>query len=295
VSRVTTWSAAWLELVGDVLQGRAGAAGFPHERVADLLLESFDAACCSWNVVDRAWVDHVVGGWPRGYLPMTPPSGVPLDAGTHPLVRWYAVTGSSAPMVLGRVPGAVAPPRMVAGWSAFARPLGITHQLALPLRVGEGIEAYVVSRPDDDYDDADAQLAALVRPVLAGLVAQQRVLEVLSGQQDTVRAAGLTDRESAVLALLGEGLTAQAIARRLHSSPRTVQKHLEHTYRKLGVRDRLMAVRRARDAGLLATAPEHGGTRGSPDGTVRIPTPRREDDVPAAAAPSGGPGRRPTG
>jgi hypothetical protein len=56
---------------------------------------------------------------------------------------------------------------MCAEWSAFARPFGITHQLALPLRVGEGIEAYVVSRPDDDYDDADTDLATLVVPALA--------------------------------------------------------------------------------------------------------------------------------
>jgi hypothetical protein len=41
-----------------------------------------------------------------------------------------------------------------------------------------------------------------------------------------------------------------------------VHKHLEHLYRKLGVRDRLMAVQRARDAGLLATPPHPGRDRG---------------------------------
>ncbi len=141
MSRTTRRHAAWLELVGDILQGQPGAPEFPHAQVADLLLESFGAACCSLNVVDRAWVDHVVGGWPVGFLPTAPPSGVLPDATTHPLIRWYAVTGSSAAQILGRVPRAVAGPRMCAEWSAFARPFGITHQLALPLRAGEGIEA----------------------------------------------------------------------------------------------------------------------------------------------------------
>ena len=272
MSRTTRRHAAWLELVGDILRGQLGAQEFPHARVADLLIESFDAACCSLNVVDRTWVDHVVGGWPVGFLPMTPPSGVLPDASTHPLIRWYSVTGSSAPQTLGRVPGTVAGPRMCAEWSAFARPLGITHQLALPLRVGEGIEAYVVSRPDDDYADADADLATLVVPALAALVRQHRVLrEVPEEQVDRVRDRRLTEREFAVLRLLGAGLTAQAIARRLNTSPRTVHKHLEHLYRKLGVRDRLMAVQRARDAGLLATPPEPGGRRGTPPPQRRPP------------------------
>jgi DNA-binding CsgD family transcriptional regulator len=296
VSRTTRRHAAWLELVGDILEGQPEAPEFPHAQVADLLLESFDAACCSLNVVDRAWVDHVVGGWPVGFLPTAPPSGVLPDATTQPLIRWYCVTGSSAPEILGRVPRAVAGPRMCAEWSAFARPFGITHQLALPLRVGEGIEAYVVSRPDDDYDDADADLAALVLPALAALVRQQRVLrDVPAEQYDGAYSIRLTRRELAVLRLLGEGLTAQAIARRLRTSPRTVHKHLEHLYRKLGVRDRLMAVQRARNAGLLAMPAEPGGRRVTPAPTLLIPSPRRGDDLPAASALTPGPTRRPAG
>jgi DNA-binding CsgD family transcriptional regulator len=289
VPRTTTCHAAWLELVGDVLQGQPGPREFPHAQVADLLLTSFDAACCSHNVVDGAWVDHVVGGWPVGFLPTTPPSGPLPDATTQPLIRWYAVTGSCAPQILGRVPGTVAGPGMRAEWSAFARPLGIPHQLALPLRVGDGIEAYVVSRPDDDYGDADAELAALVLPVLTALVGQHRVLlDVPDERYDRARGIRLTDREFAVLTLLGAGLTAQAIARRLSTSPRTVHKHLEHLYRKLGVRDRLMAVQRARDAGLLRPPPEPGGRRGAPGAPVRIPYPRSGEDLLAGVRAGGG-------
>jgi DNA-binding CsgD family transcriptional regulator len=278
VSRATTCHAAWLELVGDILQGQPGAREFPHARVADLLRESFDAACCSLHVVDAAWVDHVVSAWPHDYLPEVPSLGVLPDATNHPLIRWYAVTGSSAAQILGRVPREVAPRGMAAEWSAFARHFGISHQLSLPLRTGNGMEAYVVSRPHGEFTDADAGLAALVLPAVTAMVRQHRVLHDVPGWRcDRVRAAGLTEREFAVLTLLGEGLTAQAIAHRLTASPRTVQKHVEHLYRKLGVRDRLTAVQRARDAGLLAPSHGSGGRRGTTDPAPLIPHPRSGD------------------
>jgi DNA-binding NarL/FixJ family response regulator len=57
-----------------------------------------------------------------------------------------------------------------------------------------------------------------------------------------------------VLSLLAEGLTAGAIGRRLMITERTVHKHLQHSYTKLGVTDRLGAVLRAQRIGLLPAA-----------------------------------------
>jgi DNA-binding NarL/FixJ family response regulator len=51
--------------------------------------------------------------------------------------------------------------------------------------------------------------------------------------------------------LLGQGLLAATIARRLGISPRTVNKHLENIYRKLSVRDRLTAVAVAQSSGIV--------------------------------------------
>ena len=105
-------------------------------------------------------------------------------------------------------------------------------------------------------------------------------------EYERIRGTALTEREFAVLRLPGAGLTAQAIARRLTTSPRTVHKHLEHLYRKLGVRDRLMAVQRARDVGLLAAPPEPGGRRGATDPTASLPSPRSGERL-LAAEPAG--------
>ena len=71
-----------------------------------------------------------------------------------------------------------------------------------------------------------------------------------SGQlsASTLRAAGLTKREAEVLALGALGLTNTQIALELALSERTVAKHLEHIYAKLGVANRTAAVAWGRDA-----------------------------------------------
>lgn len=61
----------------------------------------------------------------------------------------------------------------------------------------------------------------------------------------------LTPREGEVLALLAQGQSNKAIAKRLGVSPETVKDHLTGIYRKLEVRDRLSAVREAQSLGLL--------------------------------------------
>jgi DNA-binding NarL/FixJ family response regulator len=61
----------------------------------------------------------------------------------------------------------------------------------------------------------------------------------------------LTPRELSVLALVADGLTAAATARRLLVAERTVHKHLERIYAKLCVSDRVSAVLRAQRLGIL--------------------------------------------
>lgn len=59
---------------------------------------------------------------------------------------------------------------------------------------------------------------------------------------------GLSSREAEILAWAAAGKTNPAIAKLLHISPRTVQTHLEHVYRKLGVETRTAAAGRALEA-----------------------------------------------
>ena len=63
---------------------------------------------------------------------------------------------------------------------------------------------------------------------------------------------GLSEREQEVLELIAHGATNRETAATLHLSPHTVKDHTRAIYRKLGVRNRAEAVRRARDLQLLA-------------------------------------------
>lgn len=65
---------------------------------------------------------------------------------------------------------------------------------------------------------------------------------------------GLTAREREVLGHAARGLTVVQMARRLHLSPRTVETHLARAYRRLGVRNRVQALARASDLGLIEIA-----------------------------------------
>jgi two-component system, NarL family, nitrate/nitrite response regulator NarL len=61
----------------------------------------------------------------------------------------------------------------------------------------------------------------------------------------------LTKRELEVLALLASGLTNKEMARTINLSPETVKDHLENLYRKLDAQDRLGALSKARELGMI--------------------------------------------
>jgi LuxR family maltose regulon positive regulatory protein len=65
--------------------------------------------------------------------------------------------------------------------------------------------------------------------------------------------AQLTKREIEVLTLVIEGHPSKAVADRLFLSQRTVEFHLVHVCKKLHVKNRLQACRRASQMGLIST------------------------------------------
>lgn len=67
---------------------------------------------------------------------------------------------------------------------------------------------------------------------------------------DSDRLARLSEREQAMLAALGQGLSNEEIAAALHLSPGTVKNYLVRIYRALGVKDRVAAAVLATRAGL---------------------------------------------
>ena len=70
------------------------------------------------------------------------------------------------------------------------------------------------------------------------------------GRQEEAPATPLSDREREVLKLIASGATNREIAERLYLSPHTVKEHASALYRKLGVKNRAEATRRAERLGL---------------------------------------------
>jgi len=263
MSRHEAGLAHWFGVVGDLL--RHPLTELPYPAITAELAPTFDADAGALHCVDGTGValvhvrpaEHDVDGY----------TGLRPIATTNPLARWYAATRSLAPQSHGRVPSGIADARCTAEWEAFSRPYGVTEQLCIPLDVVPGrMRFLVVAREHRDFSDAHVDLARRLQPVLVGLERQAAELcrwqqctqvcpQAVDGGADRGRAAvaeaRLTGRELTVLSLLADGLTAATIGRRLVISPRTVHKHLEHVYAKLGTADRLTTVLRARSAGLL--------------------------------------------
>jgi two-component system response regulator DesR len=93
-------------------------------------------------------------------------------------------------------------------------------------------------------DRGARELAAAIRAVGGG--------ETVFPPIDEAPASTLSEREQEVLDLIARGRTNPEIAARLHLSPHTVKEHTSGLYRKLGVRNRAEAVRRAQRLGLTA-------------------------------------------
>lgn len=103
------------------------------------------------------------------------------------------------------------------------------------------------------------ELVEAVRAVASGVTVLQSDLptRLLSWSHRTDGGpVALTDRELAVLNLLAAGLHNKEVAARLGISPRTVERHCENIYAKLGVSSRTEAVVHAISTKLLTVGDE---------------------------------------
>jgi DNA-binding NarL/FixJ family response regulator len=90
---------------------------------------------------------------------------------------------------------------------------------------------------------------AVFTPGLAGLVLGEYRRMARTPGDDASRPS-LTDRETEVLRYVAKGLTARQIAERLSLSHRTVENHVQATFRKLQVANRVELARYAIEHGL---------------------------------------------
>jgi DNA-binding CsgD family transcriptional regulator len=168
----------------------------------------------------RAALEAASGGQERAVVVLTP--GGRIAWATSPARRlmheWFA--HNSAAILPEQLAGWIATTRSSPGQCVPAPP-------AASLRLARGERTLTVTRLGPSEPDGELLLALEQRAV--------------PGSEQLTR-LGLTRREGEVLAAAGRGLGEEGIARELTISRRTVNKHLEHAYRKLNVSDRTRAI-----------------------------------------------------
>jgi DNA-binding CsgD family transcriptional regulator len=129
-------------------------------------------------------------------------------------------------------------------------PLGVEYQIAFTLPSGsERILGVAISRTKRDFSDSERDLLNEARPYLIQAYRNALThtrLARSSGQRielSALCALGLTRRQAEVLRLIATGHSSGDAAIVLGISSRTVQKHLEHCYRTLGVENRSQAAK----------------------------------------------------
>ena len=114
----------------------------------------------------------------------------------------------------------------------------------LGLKMAELLKQFAEQGFETDY----------IRQILAAFPGQPQIIEKQRPAKALTKddlMEPLTRREREVLELIGKSLSAKEIAQELVISPRTVKKHTSNIYGKLGVNNRMQAVEKAKDLGLL--------------------------------------------
>jgi DNA-binding CsgD family transcriptional regulator len=163
----------------------------------------------------------------------------------HPLVRYHSSTpNGGARRISDCVSDAAF--RRHAIFGEYYQRLGIDRVIAVPVVAGPGhVMSYVLNRKGLDFSDGERDLLDALRPALANLYRFAMLAGDLAFARP--RATPLTPREEEVLRWVCAGKTDLQVAAILGASVRTVQKHLENVYVKLGVENRTAAAMRFED------------------------------------------------
>jgi DNA-binding CsgD family transcriptional regulator len=145
------------------------------------------------------------------------------------------------------------------------RAIRVEHQIAFTLpSPSQRILAIALSRCERDFSDTERDLLALARPHLIQIYRNVLTFTDLARSvgrgpamgpgEDVLVALGLTVAQARVLRRISIGRSGADIARELQIAQRTVDKHLQRIYGKLGVDSRFAAAEIAWRAAVAATA-----------------------------------------
>ena len=236
---------AALHAFGDIAEGAHDAAGFAQTGVA-ALRALVPSELVTLSRCDLLIGQRIVFGARPGAIGADARAAFDRHFEQHPLVRYHAFEhGLYAHRISDSLP--MARFRETSLFHDYYRRVGLTHALALPVRMdGRELVSFVFNREGHDFADRELALLDALRRPLGLLFGRIHAAERAPPAMDALRLArhAITLREAEVLQWLAAGKTDREIGVLLGCSPRTVHKHLQHCYTKLGVETRTAAVMR---------------------------------------------------
>jgi DNA-binding CsgD family transcriptional regulator len=219
-------------------------------RVVNVASRLVSADSCSYN--------HIGGGpWLLAWLVEPADAGSFPDGGKllqqhlheHPVLAYVQATGDGRAR---RISDFLSDRqfRSLGLYHDFYRRREVDYQalIAAPAP-GGGLIAVALNRQGHDFSSDDLQLLDLLR-IHVGQAAAIALRPGSAASPDAAANRLLTRRQARILQLVADGQTDRGIARILGISTRTVQAHLQHTYRALDVNSRTEAVARLRALGV---------------------------------------------
>ena len=122
---------------------------------------------------------------------------------------------------------------------------GVADILSIPVGSGETLARVLVCRDGEGFSEEEIDAARILQPVVTGCLRQTQVMEQLRSDplsEEAMREGGLTPREAQIFSLLAAGATSQAVSQELDISARTVEKHVQNIYARIGARNRSEAI-----------------------------------------------------
>ena len=222
---------AALDLLGAMNESALDKASFARlgvERLPKLVASEFTTL----SICHLATGKREVYGMPAGALSAEDRAAFDRHFHEHPLVRYHAYQrGANTQRISDSLP--LEQFRRSALYNDYYRRIRIDHAMALPIYVRDGLlVSFVLNRTRRDFTDRERALLDVLRPHLARIYRKASAL------------GGMTAREAEVLRWVGAGKSDAQIGAILRISARTVQKHLQNVYEKLGVENRTAAVNR---------------------------------------------------
>jgi DNA-binding CsgD family transcriptional regulator len=222
-----------LDLIGAMSESALDKASFAQlgvEHLPALVASEFTTL----SICHLASGRREVFGMPAGALSAEDRAAFDRHFHEHPLVRYHAYQGGrTTQRISDALP--LSEFRRSALYNDYYRRVRIDHAMALPIYVGNGLlVSFVLNRARRDFTDRERALLEVMRPHLSRIYTRMTCGD------------GLTARESEVLRWVAAGKSDGQIGAILRISPRTVQKHLQSVYEKLGVESRTAAVMRLR-------------------------------------------------